>query len=276
MHILVPLDGSAFSDAAAKVALHLAAAMKAAGDEPRVTGLHVVTVRVASGNLLRDLPGHLGFEPAVVSAEVAAEHLADGQRVVDAFAAQAAEKGVEVTLDVRAGSVPDVIHDASVDADLVIMGLRGETETKFPGQGGRLSALLPSRIDAPLLLVPPQTQSIGSAAIGYDGSDGARRAAKELRAVIGPVDAPIHGIYVGSASAAQPLLAELVEKVAPLRVAQHVTTGQPHEAIMAKAREVGADVVALGFDGHNKLKDFAFGTLTERALLEGSMAVLIA
>ena len=202
--------------------------------------------------------------------------MADGQRICQAFEALAAERGVPVTNDVRAGSVPDVIVDAAADADLVVMGMRGETESKFPGQGGRLAALLPSRIDAPLLLVPPQTTSIHGVAIGYDGSTGARHAVRALRMVAAPCETPVHGIYVGDAGEAGLLLDELDEKMAPLSVVRHVVTGSPHEAIVSTAREAGADVVALGFTGQSKLKDFAFGTLTERALLEGSMAVLIA
>jgi len=276
MHIVVPLDGSSYSDAAAGVAIDLAAALKAQGRSVHLIGLHVVTVRVASGNLLADLPGRLGFEPAVVSAEVAEGHIAEGQKIVEAFAAQAAAKGLEVHQDVRAGSVPDVIVDCAADADLVVMGLRGETETKFPGQGGRLAALLPSRIDAPLLLVPPQTAHVHGVALGYDGSVGARHAVRALRRIAGPLEAPVHGIYVGNEEDAAPLFAELDEGMDPLEVTHHVVEGSPHDAIVNKARDLGADVVALGFTGHSKLKDFAFGTLTERALLEGSMAVLIA
>jgi nucleotide-binding universal stress UspA family protein len=274
MHILVPVDASTFSTAAGAVAIQLAKGIPGA----RVTALHVVNVRVASGNLLRDLPGHLGFEPAVVSAEVASEHMEQGKRALQAFAARAEAQGVTVHQEMRAGQVPTVISDVAADADLVVMGLRGETEEKFPGQGGRLAALLPGQVGTPLLLVPQNMEEIHGVALGYDGSTGAKHAVRALRSFAEPLGLPVHGIFVASSADEQAgVLRELEEKLSPLTVHRHRVVGDdPHAAILDVARREGAEVVALGFTGRSKLRDFAFGTLGEAALLEGSTAVLIA
>lgn len=276
MHILVPLDGSEYGQAAGRVALQLAAALP----DARVTALHVVNVRVASGNLLRDLTGHLGFEPAVVSDEIEKQHVAAGRAVLGAFATEAKGRGIDVQMDLATGAVPAVIAERSAQADLVVMGLRGETEERFPGQGGRLAASLPSQMGTPLLLVPPGLSALRGVAVGYDGSTGARHAVRALRAVAGPLGLPVHGIYVrdGDADdAGDALMKELAESVAPLEVHPHlVASDDPHAAILDVALTEGIDLVALGFTGRSKLRDFAFGTLSETALLAGSTAVLIA
>ena len=274
MHIVVPLDGSQYSQAAGRIALQLASTLP----DAHVPALHVVTVRVASGNLLQDLPGRLGFEPAVVSAEVEAAHLKAGQQIVDGFVAQADKLGVRVIREVRAGQIPAVIADVSADADLVIMGLRGRTEERHPGQGGRLSVNLPAAIETPVLLVPENVQSVHGVAIGYDGSVGAKHAVRALRSFAAPLGLPVHGIFVARTDDEEAgILGELEEKMAPLTVIRHrVVSDAPHDAILQVAREEDVDVVALGFTGRSKLRDFAFGTLSEAALLEGSTAILIA
>lgn len=276
MHILVPLDGSAYGRAAGQVALQLAEAHP----DARVTALHVVNVRVSSGNLLKDLTGHLGFEPAVVSDQIEKQHKAAGQAVLGTFATEAAGRGVKVATELVSGAVPAVITEQAADADLVVMGLRGETEERFPGQGGRLSVSLPSQVDTPLLLVPPGLGALRGVAVGYDGSIGARHAVRALRAVAAPLGLPVHGIYVRSGDgddAGDALLTELADDLAPLQLERHVVTSDdPHAAILDVALTEGIDLVALGFTGRSKLRDFAFGTLSEAAVLAGSTAVLIA
>jgi nucleotide-binding universal stress UspA family protein len=268
MHILVALDGSSYTEAVTAVALQIAQAHEGS----RVTALHIVNVRVASGNLLADLPGRMGFEPAVVSAEIANEHISRGQAVVGAFAKRAAEVGVAVHEEVRGGAIPAVLAEMANDADLVILGLRGETEDRYPGQGGRLAGVLPTQ-QATVLLVPKDVRRIESVLLGYDGSDGAQRAVREVRQVLVPLNVAVHGVFVGTDT--EGVLKEFAGRFdGPVHT--HEATGEPHHAILRLAKTIPAQVVALGFSGHSKLKDFAYGTLGEKALLDGTTAVMLA
>ena len=270
MHLLVALDGSSHGDTVAGVALQLAQAIPNA----TVTALHVVNVKVASGNLLQDIPGHLGFEPAIVSAEIEAEHLRDAQAIVGAFASRAEALGVKVQQVVRAGAIPQVITDAASAADLLIMGARGETEDRFPGQGGRLVGNLPMR-NTPILVVPKGIDHIDAVSLGYDGSTAAGHAARAVRAVFVAAQIPVHGIFVCGEGGGGTTLDELDQRLG-VAATHHVVTGSPHDAIVATAVSSGSQVVALGFSGHSKVKDFLFGTLGDRILAEGKLAVLLA
>ncbi len=267
MHILVALDGSSHAEAVTAVALQLAEAH----ENCTVTALHVVSVRMASGNLLADLPGHLGFEPAIVSAEVESEHLANAKAIVGAFAKEAAARGIEVKEEVRAGAVPAVISECAADADLLILGVRGETEDRWPGQGGRLAASLPTH-NTPVLLVPKGLRAIEKVVVGYDGSQGAMLAVRAVRATLMALHPEIHGVFVGDDGTA--VLDELSDRIGH-PVSRHVLSGDPHEVLLELAKTLPADVVALGFSGHSKLKDFAYGTLGEKALLDATTAVLL-
>lgn len=267
MHILVALDGSSHADAVTAVAIQLAKAHQPC----TVTALHIVNVRMASGNLLADLPGHLGFEPAIVSAEVESEHLANAKAIVGAFKKAADVEGVEVIEEVRAGAVPAILAEMAADADLLVMGFRGETEDRYPGQGGRLAANLPMD-NTPIMLVPKGLRGIHKVVVGYDGSTGAIHAVRTTRSVLMQLSPELHGVYVGEDGTA--VLDELQQRVGH-PVERHVVTGNPHEVLLRLAKTLPADVVVLGFSGHSKLKDFVFGTLGEEALLDGSTAVLL-
>ena len=175
--ILVALDGSSCSNAAAEVALQVTKSLP----DTRLIGLHVVNVNPPSGNILKDVPGRIGFEPAVVSPETNLAHEEDGASVLDQFRARADELGVHVECVMEHGAVHDVITHHAKHADLLITGLRGETEDRFPGQGGAHVSHLLQDVTVPMLIVPSNKAAIRSVAIGYDGSAGAAHALSAVR-----------------------------------------------------------------------------------------------
>lgn len=112
--ILLPVDGSAVSDAAADHARGLAAATGAT-----VHVLHVVEVpRTTAG---------AGPEPVVPT--VLEDLEASGREVVEAAAERVRSAGVAVETAVREGIADEVIraYAAERDVDVVVMGTRGRT-----------------------------------------------------------------------------------------------------------------------------------------------------
>ncbi len=271
LHLLVPVDASAWSAAASKVALQLAASQPG-----RVTGVHVVNVRSASGNILKDLPGHLGFEPAVVSDEAVACHTEQAQKLLMAFAEEARDKGIAAETVVRSGSVAHTIKELGESADLVVLGLRGETEQKYAGQGGALSGWLPTHLETPILFTVPDSAPIRAVAIGFDGSPGALHGVRAIRNLLAPLGVPVHGIYVSADGTGGEVLDDLEQHLDGVEVFRHVVHGDsPHEALLRAAKRLDVQLLVLGFGGHSPLRDFVFGSGTERVLLSARVGVLI-
>jgi nucleotide-binding universal stress UspA family protein len=271
IHLLVPLDSSQWSRAAGNIAMQLAEAQPS-----RVTAVHVVNVRSASGNILQDLPGHLGFEPAVVSDDIVRAHTEAAQALLQRFAELADEKGLDHEERVETGTVSDTLLSLGEGADLVVMGVRGETEEKFQGQGGALCAWLPPRLDTPVLWAVPGAYPVQGIAVGYDGSVAAKHAVRAIRHFLEPLKVPVHGIYVSSDGSGGEILDELAGELPQCNVVPHVIQGtDPHLTLIETAEAVGAQLLVLGFKGKSRLKDFLFGTSTERILLSGKVAVLI-
>jgi nucleotide-binding universal stress UspA family protein len=273
LRILVCLDESTFSKAAMRVAVGL---QHATGGD--LTALHVVNVTSSSsGNLLQDLAGSLGFEPARVSPDVLAQHVASGEAVLAEVQALAAARGQTVETVVAHGTVRACIADAARLADLVVLGLRGNTEDEFPGQGGGHLDTSLADVDAPLLLCPRDCAEVTSFVLGYDGSVAASHA---LRAIRGLRDAglevPVLAVHVGASGE---VLAEVSDALPPGTVSTRVvaTEGRTvHDTLAEVAREQPGSVLAVGFRGRSRSRDFLVGTATEQLVTAGNVALLVA
>jgi nucleotide-binding universal stress UspA family protein len=274
VRILVPLDGSTYCQAATSVALQLGKAI----DGSVLEGLHVVNVRTASGNLLADLTGYVGFEPAIVADDVYGAHTAAADAMVKAFVARAATLGVMATPRVETGAVAARIVEASLHADLVVMGQRGESDDRFPGQGGAQANNALPLLNAPALLVPRAVTRVRAFAVGYDGSASAAHGLKLVKRLAIPLQVPVHLVYVGTAAAGVPLLEQAATELTDACIVEkHFVTGSPvHQALARTAAEVGADVLVLGFTGKSKLRDVVFGSARDHLLGSARVGLLLA
>ena len=273
VRILLCVDGSSFSDAASAIALQLLAAL----DGATLTVVHVVNVIAPTGKPLQDLKGRLGFEPAVVNPEVAAKHDADGKLILDVFGKKAADAGYTVNTVLEHGAVGERIVHHARHADLLVIGLRGATEDRHPGQGGSALNSILDQITIPAMFVPRGAKRIGAMAIGYDGSVGAAHAVSALRLIAPGLGVPIHAIYVSDDGADGAAVLDELDRELGQDTYRHIVRGDHVHTVLARAAvEAGADLIALGFKGKSPLGDFFFGTATEFILNNTKLVVLVA
>lgn len=271
--ILLCTDGSTFSRAATSVAIQIGAAH----DDAVLVALHVVNVVGPSGNLLKDMPGRLGFEPAVVSPEVEAAHTRKGEDMLAEVVRDAELAGVEVQAINDHGAVRERIAHHARHADLVVMGLRGTTEDSFPGQGGGNLDQAIEDLLVPVLFVARGHDKITGIALGYDGSDGAAQALKSAALVAEPTKVPVHAFYVSEDGSGGEILDECERIYPDLHVDRAVLrSDDPHTALAEAAIRAGANVLALGFRGRSKLKDFFYGTAAHYIIANTDLMVLVA
>lgn len=273
LRILVCLDESTFSKAAMRVAVGL---QHATGGE--LTALHVVNVTASSsGNLLQDLAGSLGFEPARVSPDVLAQHVSSGEAVLAEVQSLAAARGHTVDAVVAHGTVRACIADAARLADLVVLGLRGNTEDEFPGQGGGHLDTTLADVNAPLLLCPRDCGDVTSFVLGYDGSVAASHALRAIRNLRDAgLEIPVLAVHVGASGE---VLAEVSDALPAGTVSARVvaTEGRTvHDTLAAVAKEQPGSVLAVGFRGRSRSRDFLVGTATEQLVTAGNVALLVA
>jgi nucleotide-binding universal stress UspA family protein len=271
--ILLAVDGSPYSEAATQVAADLLAA----DPHTELTALHVVNVVEASGNLLKDLPGRLGFEPAVVRPEVHDAHEAAGREQLAAVKAAAEARGREATTVLEHGAVVERIVHWAARFDLLILGLRGETEARHPGQGGGSVHTVLSETTTPALLVARGTQRLTGVALGYDGSEAARRALAAALPLARQLKLPVHAIFVGEAHEFEGIRGGLERELGGHPHEAHVVQGESvHRALAEAAEASAANLLVMGFRGQNPMRDFLFGSSTEFIVESTSLNLLIA
>lgn len=275
--ILVPLDESPWADAALHTAIRLA---RAKPDDTLLLGLHVVGVTHLSGHLLRDLAGLLGFEPVLVPEHVELVYRRQGRKLLDRFEELCAAEGVRHRALLETGAVlARLLHHAST-ADLVVMGARGERELTNPGSGGTLTERFVRASPVSVLCTGREPLQFRGVTVGYDGSDGAQCALREVRHLLERVDVSCRVAYVVD-ERRKPDFDPLPEAVKSL--ARHdigVDTirldGEPHEALAADVEDTGHDLLVLGFRGQSRLRDLLLGRVTERVMRVADVALLIA
>lgn len=273
--ILVPLDESRYTRHTVKQALALAAR---AGGGVRLTGIHVVNVTQLSGRILRDIAGLLGAEPMIVPEQVENHFVARGERLLAEFAAQAEAAGVPHTTVLDRGAVVSRLVHHAAGHDLLMMGVRGETEEEFPGQGGGTAERVVRNLETDALMLSGEDDLATDIAVGFDGSDGAvlaLRAAARLTALTG---ATVHVFHVAETAPAPDPLDEARRLLAELRATGSLSRidGEPAEALPAAAAAAGCGTLALGYRGRSRLKDIFLGRTTEYLLGKVRLSMLIA
>jgi len=273
--ILVPLDDSDWSRSAAQLALWLA---DRSPDAVTVTGLHVINVTQSRGAWLEDLAGHLGFEPVIVPEKVEQTFRERGEALINEFEGQCQTLGITFQTELVVGSVVDRIVHHGDHHDLLVMGVRGETETRFPGQGGGTTERVLRRASISVLTVPRHQRGLTGIALGYDGSDGAARALNTVRHLSELAALPVHVFFATEGAPEGVSVQEAISRLEATGVQAigSEVIGRPEDALPAGARAAGCDLLALGYRGRSQLKDIFLGRTTEWLVGKLDMAILVA
>lgn len=181
-----------------------------------------------------------------------------------------------------------------VDADLVVVGTRGETPSEDDGVGSTASRVI-TLADVPVLAVPHveasaddhDDVSIDRVVIPTDGSDAADRAAAVALDLAASVGATVHVVYVldrtvydledaprsiigilreGGQNALASVEADARER--GLSVRTDLRRGIPSAELRRYAADVDADLIAMGTRGAGSARadDRLLGSTTERVL----------
>lgn len=274
--ILVPVDGSAIAAAAAGSALALATTF-----DSTVIALHVVDLRLLEGPVLPAIGAMWGEAPMPVRQDdLAASLERRGRAILDDFEQRAtgADRTFETWLDT--GVVADVIADRARSVDLVVIGRRGEhSGPGARGLGSTVQAVV-RHAPKPVLVCPSPAGSLDRVLVAWDGSEHATRALELAVAYAERSGAPLHLVTVGAgAEDARRLLDEAVayaggHGLAPVPHPREAENGVA-ESILEVAREIGADLLAMGAYGKGRLREILVGSTTGTVLERFDHPVLL-
>ncbi|MBI5869496.1 MAG: universal stress protein [Actinobacteria bacterium] len=263
--ILLSTDGSEFSEGAVKEAIKLAGQCSST--------LYVMTVVEANEEYASEAP------KMVEKAEV------EAGEILQAVKARADEAGVTCEVESHTGiSAYDTIVNVAKDkgCELIIMGRRGRTGLARVAMGS-VTARVIGHAPCDVLVVPRDgAVDYKKILVATDGSSHGEAAGAEAIKMALQTGGSLVALSVASSDSKTEAAEMNVMKIKQMADAEGITcdtlvaTGKRYVQIVESAKDVKADLIAIGTHGDGVLSKLLMGSVTERVIGHATCAVLVA
>lgn len=179
----------------------------------------------------------------------------------------------------RRGALVDEIQQQEADADLIIIGKRGETKTDTQGHVGSNLERVSRAVHKPLLIATHQSRPVKRFLIAYDG-----RASSD-KAVDFAVSSPLvtglecHLLKVGTKnSLSDAILRKAKTKLEDAGYSVKSTIADVHsvdQAVIDYVANNEIDLLLMGAYGHSPLRRFFLGSTTMAQISRSKVPVLL-
>jgi len=282
--ILLCSDGSAFSEGIYRYGAWFARRFQSTAKVLFVTDIRQKVVSTgnlsgslglgASEQLMNELV-NLEYEKAKLSKKRARLILQNADQILK-------EEGVsDVELLNPTGFLVDCFRDFEADADMVVLGKRGEAaEFASDHLGANIERIVRSS-SKPCLVTPQTFVPVERILIAYDGSPTAKRIINFLTDnAEGFKDSDLHVITVAkSASDEGPsqALAKVQERLQQngFATTTSLASGEPEKAIAQYIKQHQINLLLMGAYGHSRIRRLIIGGTTIQMLRSSSIAVLL-
>lgn len=260
-NILVPLDGSEFSESAMECAFHLAKKFGAS-----VSAMHVVDSVALEGSFLHDVSGSMGFEPFMDFSTRMKTYLDEnGKAILKAFSERAEKAGIKSHTTLAFGVVASEICDAAAHADLVIIGRRGGNAAFEYALMGSVAETVVRKSPKPVLIVPGAFKAPKTLLLAYDGSAGAGKAMHSAAEFAKTLGLGLTVLTVAPAGRGESLISDAGEYLLSYDIKPEFAhiDGDPHLDIVRYCADKKVDMVFMGAFHHSRVVELVLGSTTE-------------
>lgn len=189
-----------------------------------------------------------------------------GHAILDAAAAYLADHGVpEVSRRLRHGDLVEALQQVESDADLILVGKRGEAADFAPEHLGSNLERIVRAAHKPVMVASRKFVPVERALIAFDGGASARKAVSHIADGQLFKDIPLHLLTVGKDDTNR---IDAVETAAEdLRAAGHtvttaIRTGDPDKVIVDYVEDEAISLLVMGAYGHSRLRNLVIGSTT--------------
>lgn len=202
-----------------------------------------------------------------------------GQAILeDAQSALEAEGIKDILADQKHGKLSDEIQNYEHDADLIVMGKRGNNANFEKGHlGSNLERVIRS-CEHPVLVASRAFAPLKNFVLAFDGGHSARKAVEYVAA--NPLLKGMHCylLYVGAENAK--IEAQLTEAESTLKEAGYEVTiehrdGEPEKVIGEVVSHDHIDLLVMGAYGHSHIRHMIVGSTTTAMVREVKIPVLL-
>ncbi len=278
--IIAFVDGSSYSES---VCDHAAWVAKGKGWPVEV--IHVLGRRDESADP-RNLSGNIGLgartqllnELAELDAQRAKLARKRGQAIIEDAAERISAEGVEVTSRLRLGDLVDTLREAEADADLVIIGKRGEAADFATLHLGSNMERVVRASTKPILVASRGFQSVEKMLIAFDGSASSLRAVDHIARSELFAGLKIHLMTVGTETTDAKRAIEGAEALlvgGGYNVSHEIVDGTVEEVIAERAEAHDFDLLVMGAYGHSRIRKLFVGSTSTEIIRTCKVPVLL-
>lgn len=274
--ILIPTDGSDYGKTAIAYGVYFARKLDA-----KLTGLHVVDIRLIRGPVFTDISGSIGLPPYqefLPAIESGLEAKAD--EILQDFRAQCETAGVHPETKKVTGVIDEtIIEEGSKCCDWILLAQRGEHFRIARGAIlGSTAQSVVRRSGKPVLVTPEHFREIKSMAIAYDGSAPADKALKLAAELSKQATWPLSVVMITSDRTSGEEISKKAEALlSPFGVesAEIILNGKEGKALLKFIREGTVELLVMGAYGHNRLREILVGSTTSSVIRKSTIPVLL-
>ncbi len=270
-HVLALIDGSVYSESVCDLA-----AWAAGRTQATVELLHVLGRRQGSsapdysGSLQVGARRKLLEDIASLDEQRAKLALRRGRLILEEAAARMSVAGVpDVVTNLRHGDFAETLHAFEKNADVVVIGKRGEAADFAKLHLGSNLERVVRASSKPMLLAARAFTEPRTFMLAYDGGPSADKAVAHIAQ--GKLLSGMEGHLVTVGAPTSGSDAKLDEAANDLRafgyvVHTHRVQGEPEKAIATLVEDLGVGVLVMGAYGHSRIRTLIIGSTTTQMI----------
>ncbi|MEQ9347094.1 MAG: universal stress protein [Thalassospira sp.] len=267
-HLIALIDGSSYSQSVCDLTRWVAERTDASVDLMHVLGRRGVGSESAdlSGNLKLGARSALLAELADLDEQKNKLELKRGRLLLEDAKAGLEEAGLaKVGTKLRHGDLIDSVTEFEGDADLILIGKRGEAADFAKLHLGSNLERVVRAAHKPVLVASRAFKSIHKFLIAFDGGESAMKAVRHIASGKLFTDLPCSLLCVGKPT--DSLQEKLDQAAEILRKAGYdvdagFEQGEPEDVIKAKIEADNIDLLVMGAYGHSRIRNLIIGSTT--------------
>lgn len=278
--ILLCTDGSEYSQVCARYAAFLAR-----DDAAAVKAAYVTDLRQFEIPLISDLSGSLGIQPYQdMMGQLKEMESAKAKAIEENTRTIFAETNQEEKLEFihRTGLLVDALEDLEKDADLVLLGKRGENVDFATEHLGSTMERVVRASTKPCLVTSRSFQRLTKLLIAYDGGKSSRKAVTFLAKHPFFKTLPMHLVLVVEDPKGEDLATQQLREAEEILRSQDVESltcqllyGTPEDTIGQYVLDEEIDFLVMGAYGHSRIRNLFIGSTTTEMIRRCKVPVLL-
>jgi nucleotide-binding universal stress UspA family protein len=279
--LLAVVDGSMYSQSVCDHTAWIAQHLHLPVEVVHVLGRHDGSSQPAnlSGSIGLGARTELLEELAELDASRARLARKRGRAILEDAKERLATDGVaDAVTRLRHGEIVETVQDFETDAELIVIGKRGEAaDFNTLHLGSNLERIVRST-HKPIFVASREFRPIKRFLLAFDGGDSATLAVERLAALPQFTDLTCHLLYVGNPSTEikrQLEGAQATLKQAGFQVDTEMSPGAAETVISDKVESDQIDLLVMGAYGHSRIRSLIIGSTTTHMLQRCRIPVLL-